>query len=322
MIHLLQRTPLLCLFCLVVACGGSSGATKKEASTKQHKTVAKQGKRGEIAAPLGKISRERCDSGAPGRDAREFDTSGDNRPDVRKVFKIFGEGTQMHMVLVCRQADLNDDQIYDAVRYYNDEGRPLREEADRNFDGKMDVEIVYDLGQIGREESDTDYDGIVDMKVFYEKGQVIRTERDLAKKSSADAWKPNQWEYFESGHLVRMGIDEDGDGNVDRWDRDSIRKPYTEDKADEGASAAAANSTGPDNAKPADNNAEGEKKDGETKDGEAKDAKDTKAEDKKGKGKKKGAKDSEAATSADDAAKDAEGSDAAQTSKQKKKAKK
>ena len=48
---------------------------------------------------------------------------------------------------------------------------------------------------------------------------LIRTERDLAGRSTGTEWHPDRWEYFEDGRMVRMGTDLDGDGNVDRWDR-------------------------------------------------------------------------------------------------------
>ena len=160
-----------------------------------------------------------------GQDAKyevsEYDTSGDELPDVRKVFLRVGEGTLARLVLVCRQSDLNADGNKDVVRYYSEEGRPLREEADRTFDGRMDEVTIFQEGQILRQEMDANNDGKVDTKIYYDAGKQLRAERDLSGRSSADRWQPDRWEYFEDGRVVRMGTDIDGDGKVDRWDRDA-----------------------------------------------------------------------------------------------------
>ena len=51
----------------------------------------------------------------PGYEVTEYDTSGDNIPDVRKLFKTVGEGTLSRLVLVCREADLNGDRRKDCL---------------------------------------------------------------------------------------------------------------------------------------------------------------------------------------------------------------
>lgn len=163
----------------------------------------------------------RCEGGTD-REVSEYDTSGDDYPDVRKVFLVKGTGRLARLILICREADLNGDGTKDIVRYYNDEGRPAREEADRNFDGKMDEVTFFERGRIARMEQDTNADGNIDTKVFYENGRPLRGERDLAGRSTASNWRPDVWEYYEEGRVVRSGVDLDGDGRVDRWDRDTI----------------------------------------------------------------------------------------------------
>ncbi|MBX3271935.1 MAG: hypothetical protein KF729_16825 [Sandaracinaceae bacterium] len=162
----------------------------------------------------------RCDTNAADREVSEYDTTGDGRSNVRRVFRRVGQPPMTRLVLACREADLNGDGVKDVVRYYNDEGRPLREEADRDFDGRMDMITFFQDGRIVRQEQDTNGDGRVDTKIFFERGRMVRTERDLAGRSTAARWQPDRWEYFEDGRMVRMGTDIDGDGNVDRWDRD------------------------------------------------------------------------------------------------------
>ncbi len=184
---------------------------------------------GETTAATGDA---RCNSNIAGRETSEYDTSGDGRNDVRKVFASFGEGTTSRLVLICRESDVNFDGTKDVVRYYDDEGRSLREEADRNFDGKMDLITVYQNGEVVRQESDDDHDGKIDTKIFFENGKPLRAERDLTGRSTETQWHPDRWEYYENGRMVRMGTDLDGDQRVDRWDRDMAWK-----RAEEAANA-------------------------------------------------------------------------------------
>jgi len=193
---------------------------------------------------------ERCDASKPDREVSEYDTNGDGTPDVRKVFLSIKGGVETRLVLICRETDVNGDGKKDVIRYYDDEGRSLREEADRNFDGKMDQLLVYQNGQIAREELDGNYDGKIDTKIFYDGGKPQRAERDLSGHSTAAQWKPDRWEYYEDNQMVRMGTDLDGDGRVDRWDRDLGFKSKAEQQADadaakDTAAAAAGSPTEP-----------------------------------------------------------------------------
>lgn len=165
----------------------------------------------------------RCRPQGPGYEVSEYDTSGDNTPDVRKLFKIVGEGSLARLVLVCREADLNGDRRKDILRLYTDEGRPIREEVDRDFDGRIDEITQFANGRVMLQEIDTSGNGTIDTKIFYENGQPVRAERDMANRSSAAQWRPDTWEYYADGRTVRIGTDVDGDGEVDRWDRDEER---------------------------------------------------------------------------------------------------
>lgn len=162
----------------------------------------------------------RCTSPGDGYEVTEYDTSGDDVPDVRKLFKTMGDGSLSRLVLVCREADLNSDGRKDIVRLYTDEGRPLREEADRDFDGQVDEITHFTEGHVSLQELDSTGNGVIDTKIFYEGGQPARAERDMASRSTASEWKPDRWEYFVDGRTVRIGTDINGDGKVDRWDRD------------------------------------------------------------------------------------------------------
>jgi hypothetical protein len=214
-------------WCIVAALMGASLAGCGAASEQSGQTTARRSRPVQPSgdATAAASSSGRCDASAPNHEVSEYDTSGDERPDVRKVFLQVGRAPLIRLVLICREADLNGDGTKDIVRYYNDEGRPLREEADRNFDGQMDETAFFESGRVARSEADTNADGKVDTKTFYERGQPIRAERDMVGRSTAERWQPDRWEYFEEGRMVRMGADMNGDGVVDRWDRDASTRP-------------------------------------------------------------------------------------------------
>ena len=106
--------------------------------------------------------------------------------------------------------DRNNDGRADVWLHYED-GQLMREESDDNFDGRKDV--WYSLTSEGitrRIEQDTDYDGIPDFVTFYTNGLPIRTD-----------WKPSNTnvivlrEVFHNGILAEKLRDTNGDGNFD-----------------------------------------------------------------------------------------------------------
>src|SRR5689334_21011621 len=107
---------------------------------------------------------DRC-TVVPGREASEYDTSGDGRADVRKVYVAINAGVDSRTVMICRQTDVNSDGTKDVVRYYDDDGRSVREESDRDFDGKFDRALVFQQGRVFVEELDENHDGKVDTKI-------------------------------------------------------------------------------------------------------------------------------------------------------------
>jgi hypothetical protein len=210
---------LACVLLALLAPACSKDAEKAAKTNKDGKLVATRSTTLTSGAEQ-TADAAKCAGTAAQYEVSEYDTSGDEHPDVRKVFLRVGEGTLARLVLVCRESDLNADGNKDVVRSYSEEGRPLREEADRNFDGRMDELTLFQEGQILRQEFDANNDGKIDTKIFFDGGKPLRTERDLTGRSTADRWQPDRWEYFEDGRVVRMGTDLDGDGKVDRWDRD------------------------------------------------------------------------------------------------------
>jgi len=210
----MTRFPIvgLCAALVLAGCGGAAAERRARADANQRSRA--------LAGSTTAQGPDRCEAQEGTHEVSEYDTSGDDIPDVRKVFLRVGTPPVVRLVLICREADLNADGIKDVVRYYTEEGRPFREESDRDFDGQMDEVIFFEDGRIVRMEQDTTGNGQVDTKVYYENGRPVRAERDMAGRSTPTSWHPDRWEYFENSRMVRMGTDIDGDGNVDRWDRD------------------------------------------------------------------------------------------------------
>ena len=221
----IRSASMVCALALgLSACGGSAKLGAGSVATPGLKEARQAGRsKPMVSGGEGDLSvlAKKCEGTDPRHEVSEYDTSGDDLPDVRKVFLRVGEGTLARLVLICRESDLNSDGAKDVIRYYTEDGRPLREEADRNFDGVMDQITIFQEGMIQRQEFDSQGDGKVDTKIFFDQGRPLRAERDLKARSTPEKWMPDRWEYFEDGRVVRMGTDLDGDGTVDRWDRDS-----------------------------------------------------------------------------------------------------
>jgi hypothetical protein len=217
---------------ILVGCGGDERANERPGNL----TEGEERSRAMSGGTQRPEDATRCTYDERIHELSEYDTSGDQWPDVRKIFLRVGDPPAVRLVLICREADLNADGVKDVVRYYTDEGRPLREEADRNFDGQMDEILFFEDGRIVRIEQDTAGNGRVDTKIYYEDGAPSRAERDMGGRSTATNWQPDRWEYYENGRMIRMGNDLDGDGRVDRWDRDEeYRRQQEERRAEQAA---------------------------------------------------------------------------------------
>jgi hypothetical protein len=85
------------------------------------------------------------------KDLEASETAGPGafQPNVRRVFQIIGTGEERTKVLVCREIDTNFDGVKDVVRRYNDKGESLHEEADANYDGR--IERAAGAGEAGHE---------------------------------------------------------------------------------------------------------------------------------------------------------------------------
>jgi hypothetical protein len=207
----MKRLPLFVALAVFAACGGdpSNAPLKTPAAPGGSKDPSKW--------PAD--DRSMCDwRNKPELEVAEVAGPGSIKPNVRRIYKIFGDETR-HKTLVCREIDSNLDGIKDVVRTFNNKGEAVHEEADRDYDGRIDVWIKFVDGRIAEEDVDTNKDGRPDVWKFYVNGQLQRIRRDR----NGDG-KPDVWEIYTKGRLERMGLDETSDGHVDRWDRDEQLK--------------------------------------------------------------------------------------------------
>jgi hypothetical protein len=151
------------------------------------------------------------------REVLETAGPGTTAPNVRRVYRVVDEGEEQVRVLICSEVDTDLDGSKDVVRIYSDRGDPLSEQADANYDGRIDTWITFAGGQVARMEFDRDRDGRPDELQQFIDGGVSRIERDTNRDGRSDIW-----EIYEDGRLRRMGVDLDHDGHVDRWDRDQV----------------------------------------------------------------------------------------------------
>jgi hypothetical protein len=188
-------------------------------------------KSGTAVDERGGEDRSRCDfKGRSDREVIETTGPGAIQPNIRRVFAIVGEGEEARKVLLCREVDTNLDGMKDVVRTYNDKGEALHEQADSNYNGKIDTWISFARGRIAKVELDSNGDGRPNETRFYVDGKLTRAQRDRNYDGKADVW-----EIYEGGRLQRMGVDLDHDGHVDRWDRDEVAMRIAEREEEEQA---------------------------------------------------------------------------------------
>lgn len=162
----------------------------------------------------------RCEwRGRADREASETAGPGALFPNIRRVYQYIGTAEDRRRVLVCREVDTNLDGIKDVVRTFNDKGQSETEQADTDYDGKIDTWIKFSNGRIIEVNFDRDGDGKPDETKYYAGGSLIRVRRDLNRDE-----KPDVWEFYTREGLERMGRDVDYDGTVDRWDHDELRR--------------------------------------------------------------------------------------------------
>lgn len=198
----------LALVALIGSAGGCALFQPKKAATPVAETVEEEEPEVQIVLPDG---------------VEGTDINGDKKPDVFKHFKEV-DGKK---IVVKRETDLNADGTIDVTRDYSLASEPIREVLDLDFDGKVDVTRIYKDGVLLREEFDLNYDQKIDMTKFYEEGKLIRKEQDSKLDGGVD-----YWEYYDEKEVLeRIGLDYDGDGEIDDWhlggDKSKIAEPET-----------------------------------------------------------------------------------------------
>lgn len=201
------------LFCCAVACAGSH----RDANT----AAGELGSGGSAARTMRmrRANPHMCPEPKGTQVVNARDTRGDEGMDVYKVMRVVGEAPDTRLISRCREVDVNGDGIFDVARFYSERGEPLTERADRDLDGYVEETRRYQNRRTARREIDANRDGHVDIVYEYREGRLFRIERDTKHRSQGRKWRPDRWEYYEKGKLARIGIDIDGDGQVDRWDR-------------------------------------------------------------------------------------------------------
>lgn len=188
------------------ACAGNQAS--------EAETAGQRGKRSDSARGDG----SRCEfKGRMDREVSESVGTGALQPSIRRVYRVVGESEQRRRILICREVDTNLDGTKDLVRHYNDQGEAVEEQADSNYDGKLDTWIRFSKGRIAQVDIDSNQDDSPDETRYYVLGKLSRVQRDTNRDG-----KPDIWEIYASGHLERMGVDVDHDGRVDRWNRDGV----------------------------------------------------------------------------------------------------
>lgn len=130
--------------------------------------------------------------------------------------------------------DHDHDGVLDERWFYSPSGQPLRVEADRNFDHKVDYIAHYEHGVLASAESDDDFDGRFETRLFTRAGNVERSETDADGDGfnewtssyrngvieSSTTWGPStglalRVEHFRLGQLTEAEQDTDQDGRLD-----------------------------------------------------------------------------------------------------------
>jgi hypothetical protein len=208
------------------ACGGATPAAKP---------VSVDSNRGLVSSAKG-VGDSRCD--VEGRSDRVRVLSqalGAEQGSIQRVYATGAVQEDGRRVVRCREVDTNLDGVKDLVRTFTDDGDPLMEQADSNYDGKVDTWVTFARGKVAHLEMDKNADGRPDEYRVYSQGVLSKVQRDSNHDGRLDTW-----EVYEQGRLNRIGTDRNGDEKVDRWYRDAelVHREQAEAEAEKSASEA------------------------------------------------------------------------------------
>lgn len=145
------------------------------------------------------------ETGPDGAVIRRFDLDGDGRPNIWRVFQ--GE-TPVRVDL-----DLNGDGKPDTRRTLDAAGEVAKEEADLDFDGKIDITANFEAGRKVQESAFLSHRATPDVLRLFIDGKLAEKRRDLDGNGVFEVF-----EFYEGGRLVRLGRDTTGDGQPDEFD--------------------------------------------------------------------------------------------------------
>lgn len=96
---------------------------------------------------------------------------------------------------------------------YRENGDIARKALDEDFDGRPDRILHYDATthQVGQVEEDSDADGAIDSWTDYRGGKVVRRRIDADRNGQVDTWT-----FYRDGRISRHEQDTTGDGFRDR----------------------------------------------------------------------------------------------------------
>ncbi len=201
---------LALVLCSTLACASSKGAGDETAASAQggvlESAQAPQPEVNPNMKPM-KVDASRCD--IRGKRTRQNDLNADRRADMVAIIEREGEA------ISCKQADLNFDGSLDAFLHYDDKGELVREQYDRDYDGRIDFGRYFKDGELFLDEQDANHDGYVDSWRRYDKGRLTRIDHDRDFDG-----KPDLFMFYVAGQIDRVGYDLNGDGKVDKWDQD------------------------------------------------------------------------------------------------------
>ncbi|OIP41060.1 MAG: hypothetical protein AUK47_07045 [Deltaproteobacteria bacterium CG2_30_63_29] len=109
--------------------------------------------------------------------------------------------------------DLNADGVDDQF-HYSSGGTIARIERDLNFDHVIDCYEYYRDNEMLEEEYDLDLDSTVDVVRFYKAGKVSRKQYAVGFRADMTIAR----RYDDSGLLIQVQRDSDGNGTVDTWE--------------------------------------------------------------------------------------------------------
>jgi hypothetical protein len=187
-----------------------------------------------FSRPVAGADTSYCDfKGRKDRHAVVTASMGTGQANVRRVYAVGINQKDGRRILRCREADTDLDGVKDVIRTFNEKGELIAEQADSNYDGKIDTWLQFVRNKVAKAELDNNADGKPDERKEYVAGVLSRVQRDVNFDGRMDAW-----EVYEEGRLNRIGQDLDGDEKVDRWYRDAelVRRDEAEARAETGAS--------------------------------------------------------------------------------------